>query len=44
MPETSALILSQLNTDCKDFDYNSSISYELGTPSPLFMRIDVSKE
>ena len=44
MPETSANILSQLNTDCKDFDYNSSISYELGTPSPLFMRIDVSKE
>ena len=44
LPSTSESILNQLNTDCKDFGYNSSISYELGTPSPLFMRIDTKKE
>lgn len=43
LPGTSEAILSQLNTNCKEFSYQESISYELGKPSPLFMRIDVSK-
>ena len=40
LPDTSTKILEQLQCTCKDFDYNASNSYELGTPSPLFMRID----
>ena len=44
LPQTSDSIIQQLNTDCKDFDYNDSIKYELNNPIPLFMRIDVSKE
>ena len=43
LPNTSEAIFEQLNTSCKDFSYQDSISYELGNPSPLFMRIDVSK-
>ena len=39
LPSTSEKIFQQLNQSCKDFDYNDSISYNLGTPSPLFMRI-----
>ena len=44
LPETSNKILEQIQTDCKDFVYLDDFSYELGQPSPLFMRIDVTKE
>lgn len=43
LPDTSEKILDQLQTTCKDFDYNDHNSYELSSPSPLFMRIDVTK-
>ena len=44
LTETSDKIFNQLNNNCKDFGYNDSNSYELNTPSALFMRIDVKKE
>jgi methionyl-tRNA synthetase len=44
LPSTSEKILEQINQECRDFDYNDHNSYELGTPSPLFMRIDTTKE
>ena len=40
LPDTSREIFKQLNSHCKDFCYNNSNSYNLGVPSPLFMRID----
>ena len=39
LPSTSKKIFEQLNQNCKEFEYINSNSYELGTPSPLFMRI-----
>jgi methionyl-tRNA synthetase len=44
LTETSDKIFEQLNNSCRDFGYNESNSYELNTPSPLFMRIDIKKE
>ena len=44
LTETSDKIFDQLSNSCKDFGYNESNSYELNTPSALFMRIDVKKE
>lgn len=44
LPDTSSNILKQLNTDLLDLKYNDSLNYSLGTPSPLFMRIDTKKE
>ena len=43
LTNTSEKIFEQLNQQCKDFDYKEDNSYELGSPSPLFMRIDVEK-
>ena len=43
MPDTSANILSQINTSKKDYIYLDDNSYELGQPSPLFQRIDKEK-
>ena len=43
LPDTSFKIFEQIHNNCKEFDYQDSNSYELGTPSPLFMRIDVTK-
>ena len=40
---TSENIFKQLNQSCKEFDYKEENSYELNEPTPLFMRIDVSK-
>ena len=40
LPETSDKIFSQLNIDNHSEEYVSSNEYNLGTPSPLFMRID----
>ena len=44
LTETSDKIFEQINNTCKDFEYNENNSYELNSPSPLFMRIDVKKE
>jgi len=44
LTETSDKIFAQINNSCKDWSYNNSNSYELTTPTPLFMRIDVKKE
>ena len=44
LPETSEKILTQLNNNKKEFAYLNDNSYELGIASPLFMRIDVTKE
>ena len=43
LPDTSDKIFEQLNCENKDFSYQDGITYELGNPSPLFMRIDVNK-
>ena len=44
LTNTSNEIFNQLNNHNKDFNYLDSNSYELGKPSPLFMRIDTKKE
>ncbi|MBP5678495.1 MAG: methionine--tRNA ligase [Bacilli bacterium] len=44
LPETSEKIFSQIQTECKELDYVDNNQYELGQPSPLFMRIEVPKE
>ena len=41
LPDTSKKILEQLNQNCKNLGFVSDNKYQLGTPSPLFMRIDV---
>ena len=43
MPDTSASILSQINTTDKSFAYNLENCYELSQPTPLFQRIDREK-
>ena len=43
LPETSEKIITQLNNKKKEYFYLNDNSYELGTASPLFMRIDVTK-
>ncbi len=40
LPETSDKIFSQLNIDNHSEEYVSDNEYALGTPTPLFMRID----
>ena len=42
--ETSGKILEQIHTEHKEMEYLKDNTYELGTPSPLFMRIDTPKE
>ncbi len=44
MPDTSLSIFQQLQTEDKTPTYQEKTSYQLGKPTPLFMRIDVSKE
>ena len=44
LTETSEKIFTQINNSVKEFNYKEDNSYELGEPSPLFMRIDVKKE
>jgi len=43
MPSTSRKMLEQINVFDKSFGFVDNNSYELGTPSALFMRIDNSK-
>ncbi len=40
LPETSEKILKQININCREFDFVENNTYELGTPEPLFMRIE----
>jgi len=44
LPDTSSKILEQINSNDKELEYVDTHSYELGQPSPLFMRIDTTKE
>ena len=44
LTETSEKILNQINNFNKSFCYKDDNSYNLGVPSPLFMRIDLKKE
>ena len=39
MPDTSASVLSQINSTDKSYTFNENSSYELGQPSPLFQRM-----
>lgn len=43
MPETCENILKQINKNEKSYIFNDNNKYELGTPSPLFQRIDKEK-
>ena len=43
LTNTSDEIFKQLNNDCKEMTLITDNKYELGTPSALFMRIDVEK-
>jgi len=44
LPDTSDEILRQLNFNNKEYSYNNDNKYEVGTPSPLFLRIDKDKK
>ena len=44
LPETSEKILEQIQTKEKSSEYFDNNTYELGQPTPLFMRIDTTKE
>ena len=44
LPETSEKIFNQLNNFKKDEEYLEDNEYTLGTPSPLFMRIEKHEE
>ncbi len=44
LPETSEKIFEQLNNDKKDEEYLENNEYNLGTPTPLFMRIEKHEE
>jgi methionyl-tRNA synthetase len=44
LPETSEKIFTQLNNNKKDEEYIENNEYNLGTPSPLFMRIEKHDE
>ena len=44
LTKTSDEIFNQLNNNNKEFGFVKDNNYELGKPSPLFMRIDVNKE
>lgn len=43
LTNTSDEIFKQLNNSNKEFGYVENNSYQLGKPSPLFMRIDIDK-
>ena len=43
IPETSDKIKAQINNDKEDLKYLEDNTYEVGTPEPLFMRIDKDK-
>ena len=44
LPDTSKEILRQMNVSSKEYEYKQDNSYEVGTPSPLFARIDKDKK
>jgi len=44
LPDTSEKMLKQLNNYCHEEEYLSDNEYRLGTPEPLFMRIEKEKE
>ena len=44
LPSTSESILKQIQSDDKETEFVKDHEYHLGQPSPLFMRIDTSKE
>ena len=44
LPETSEKIFNQLNNNKKDEEYLEENEYNLGIPSPLFMRIEKHEE
>ncbi len=44
LPGTSESILQQIQNSKKDFQFLEDNIYQLGTPTPLFMRIDTTKE
>ena len=44
LPETSEKIFAQLNNSEKKEEYIADNEYELGTPSPLFMRIEKNEK
>ena len=44
LTKTSEDIFKQINSECREFMYVDNNLYELSTPTPLFMRIDVKKE
>ena len=43
LTHTSNEIFRQLQTSCKEFGFVDDNTYDLGSPTPLFMRIDVTK-
>ena len=43
LTNTSDEIFKQLNNDCREMSLVADNKYELGTPSALFMRIDIEK-
>ena len=44
LPETSEKIFNQLNNNKKEEEYLENNEYNLGTPTPLFMRIEKNEE
>ena len=44
LPSTSESIFRQLQTSCKEFDFVADNEYNLGKPTPLFMRIDTKED
>ena len=44
LPETSEKIFNQLNNNKKEEEYLENNEYNLGTPTPLFMRIEKHEE
>ncbi len=43
LPSTSEEILKQIQNTHKEFSYLEDNTYDLGTPTPIFMRIDTTK-
>ena len=43
LPSTSEEILKQIQNAHKEFNYLEDNTYDLGTPTPIFMRIDTAK-
>jgi len=43
MPDSSEEVLRQLQTENRELSYQEDLCYHVGTPKPLFVRIDSSK-